>query len=91
MNHITAPDGAHSFAATVLGLLRKLNSLIHDDFKHCITERCGIPFTSAHAREWFAALSDQPDYQTQKFRETCGDAHLERVIGWSEQDDRETQ
>ncbi|MEM6415292.1 MAG: hypothetical protein AAF720_11635 [Pseudomonadota bacterium] len=60
-----------------------------DDWKHCITEACGIPLTHSFVEQRLAALRDPSDYGTKKFVETWGEDHLQRVIGWFEQAERE--
>lgn len=63
----------------------------YEDWKHCITALCRIPLTPAYVAERLAALRDPADDRTQKFVESWGEAHLERVIGWFEQAERELQ
>ena len=63
----------------------------YEDWKHCITVLCRIPLAPAYVQERLAALRNPADYGTQKFLATWGEAHLERVIGWFEQAERELQ
>ena len=50
---------------------------------------CRIPLTLAYVEQRLTALRDPADHKTQKFIATCGEAHLARVIDWSEQAERE--
>lgn len=61
----------------------------YDDWKHCITELCGIPLTPIYVEQRLAALRDPADERTQKFVATWGEPHLSQVIGWFEQAERE--
>ncbi|MEM9435441.1 MAG: hypothetical protein AAGA15_00250 [Pseudomonadota bacterium] len=57
----------------------------YEDWKHCITVKCGIPLTPSYVEERIAALSDEADYTTQKFIKRWGTAQHERTIGWFKQ------
>ncbi|MEM6896528.1 MAG: hypothetical protein AAF576_04065 [Pseudomonadota bacterium] len=57
----------------------------YEDWKHCITVSCGIPLTQSYVEERLAALSDATDFNTQKFVERWGEAHLARTLGWFQQ------
>ena len=61
----------------------KLNT--YEDWKHCITVLCGIPLTPNYIDKRLADLNNPNNHHTQKFIETWGNAHLQRVIGWFEQ------
>ncbi|MEM1373303.1 MAG: hypothetical protein AAGF78_02850 [Pseudomonadota bacterium] len=56
----------------------------YEEWKHCITVKCDIALTSAYVDERLAALSDETDFQTQKFKERWGNAHHERTVQWFE-------
>ncbi len=63
----------------------------YDDWKHCITELCGIPLTPSYVEERLAALRNPQDDKTRKFVATWGEAHLACVIGWFEQAERDVR
>ena len=44
----------------------------YEEWKHCITVKCGIALTPHYARERIAALADKKDFHTQKFIECWG-------------------
>ncbi|MCR9092033.1 hypothetical protein [Algiphilus sp.] len=67
--------------------MEALNS--YQDWKHCITELCGIPLTQAFIEQRLAALRDATDGKTRQFVEVWGEPHRQRVIGWFEQAQRE--
>ena len=56
----------------------------YEDWKHCITQLCGIPLTGPYIKERLAALRDPADTATQKFVAMWGEEHRLRVIGWFE-------
>ena len=62
----------------------------YEEWKHCITQMCGIPLTGPYIEERLTALRNPADYNTQKFVGMWGDQHRLRVIGWFEQAQRET-
>ncbi|MEM9695816.1 MAG: hypothetical protein AAGA56_24955 [Myxococcota bacterium] len=64
-----------------------LNS--YDEWKHCITVKCGIPLTSDYVDKRLAALSDEQDKATARFVELYGDAYRRQTIAWFEQARRE--
>lgn len=57
----------------------------YEDWRHCITVKCGIPLTQAYVAERLAALNNQSDYQTEKFINRWGAAHHARTMAWFEQ------
>ena len=57
----------------------------YEDWKHCITEKCGIPLTLDYIENRIMCLNDSNNYHTQKFIKVWGEAHLHRVINWFEQ------
>ena len=61
----------------------------YEDWKHCITQLCGIPLTGPYIEERLTALRDPADVMTQKFVEMWGEQHRLRVIGWFEQAQQE--
>ncbi|UBS33787.1 hypothetical protein LBX01_03955 [Altererythrobacter sp. N1] len=54
----------------------------YEDWKHCITQLCRIPLTPDYVEARIIALNDRRDYGTQRFVETWGEAHLDRVKSW---------
>ena len=54
----------------------------YDEWKHCITVKCGIPLTSDYVAQRIAALEDRNDFGTQKLIETWGSEHYARTLGW---------
>jgi len=56
----------------------------YDEWRHCIEVNCGLQLTPEFVRQRLSALRDDRDYQTQRFREMWGDAHLRQVITWFE-------
>ncbi|MCG8490583.1 MAG: hypothetical protein MI743_03120 [Sneathiellales bacterium] len=61
----------------------------YEDWKHCITQRCGIPLAPDYIESRISELKDPKNYHTQKFVDVWGEAHLKRVIGWFEQAKKE--
>ena len=61
----------------------------YEDWKHCITELCGIPLTGPYIEQRLAAMRNPADTMTQKFVTMWGDQHRLRVIGWFEQAQQE--
>ncbi len=59
------------------------------DWKHCITQLCGIPLTGPYIEERLTALRDPANHTTQKFVSMWGEDHRLRVIGWFEQAQQE--
>lgn len=57
----------------------------YDEWKHCITEVCGIPFTESYIRARIKALSDPRDEMTERFVQLYGEAHRRRTLSWFEQ------
>ena len=62
----------------------------YEDWKHCITQVCGIPLTGPYIEQRLIALRDPANLTTQKFVAMWGDQHRLRVIGWFEQAQQET-
>ncbi len=61
----------------------------YEDWKHCITQLCGIPLTGPYIEQRLAALRNPADNTTQKFVTMWGEDHRLRVIGWFEQAQQE--
>ncbi|MEM1410461.1 MAG: hypothetical protein AAGG79_06935, partial [Pseudomonadota bacterium] len=52
----------------------------YEEWKHCITVKCDIPLTPSYVEERIAALKDDRDFHTEKFKSRWGAAHLSRTI-----------
>ncbi len=63
----------------------------YDEWRHCITVRCGIPLTQTFVEGRIKELRDGDHRRTREFREKYGPDHLNRVIGWFETALREAQ
>lgn len=63
----------------------------YQDWKHCITKLCRIPLTLGFVEGRITALGDHGAYETQRFIQTWGEAHLDRVKGWFRQAREELQ
>lgn len=60
-------------------------------WRHCITVECGIPLTAEFIQKRLAILGNPKEYETQRFAEVHGQAHLRAVLSWFEQAAREIQ
>lgn len=47
----------------------------YTEWRHCITEICGIPLGESFIRERLIALDDDNDHMTRKFIELYGREH----------------
>jgi len=54
----------------------------YDEWRRCIEQDCGIALTAGYIAQRVQALHDRKDYQTLRFVELFGQAHLDRVIDW---------
>ena len=63
----------------------------YEEWKHCITVKCDIPLTPVYVDERLAALTDDRDFHTQKFKSRWGAGHLARTIAWFEQAKKELE
>lgn len=59
--------------------------LTYGQWRHCITVDCGIPLTTAFARERLAVWSDPAHEEVRRFERLYGPTHRERVRRWFEQ------
>ena len=57
----------------------------YEDWRHCITQLCGIPLDGTDVERRLAELRDPTNHATWKFLETWGDEHHRRVVAWFEQ------
>jgi hypothetical protein len=69
------------------GLRRKLDT--YASWKHCIVELCEIPLTKAYIEKRITQLKDNGNEHTKKFVMTWGEGHLNKVIWWFEQAQKE--
>ena len=51
----------------------------YGEWRHCITEVCGLPLTEKFIRERLTALENRNDYMTRKFIELYGEAHWKQT------------
>lgn len=56
----------------------------YEQWRTCITVRCGIPLTRSFVETRLEELRDGAHPGTSEFREKYGAAYLDRVIGWFE-------
>jgi len=56
--------------------------LSYQNWKHCITQLCSIELTPEYIEARIATLGDHTGYEAQRFIQTWGEAHLERVRQW---------
>ncbi|MEM6388535.1 MAG: hypothetical protein AAF825_01715 [Pseudomonadota bacterium] len=54
----------------------------YEDWKHCITVKCDIPLTAQYIDDRIAALTDDSDFNTQRFIERWGAKHHARTVEW---------
>ncbi|MDR7154807.1 hypothetical protein J2W40_001622 [Sphingobium xenophagum] len=54
----------------------------YEEWEHCITVLCRISLTPAYVETRITALDDPGDHMTQRFVQTWGEAHLDRVRSW---------
>lgn len=54
----------------------------YEAWRHCITVDCGLELTPSYISERLVALRNNKDHHTLKFIELYGEQHLEKVIGW---------
>lgn len=54
----------------------------YTEWRHCITEICGIPLGESFIRERLAALDDDNDHMTRKFIELYGWKHWKQTKDW---------
>lgn len=61
----------------------------YEEWRHALTVTCGIPLTTAYARERVMALREPSDRATKDFTAHYGEAYLRQVITWFERAARE--
>ena len=57
----------------------------YEEWRHCITIKCGIPLTDAYIEERLRALRSPRDAATERFRKLYGQRRLDQTIRWFEQ------
>ncbi|WP_028239335.1 hypothetical protein [Stutzerimonas azotifigens] len=60
-------------------------------WRHCITVECGIPLTADFIQRRLAILSNPEEYETQRFTQVHGAAHLQAVLAWFQRAARDVQ
>jgi len=60
------------------------------EWRHCITEVCGIPLTESYIQERIKALNNFDDHMTTSFVRLYGEPQRQATIGWFEQALQET-
>ncbi|MFD1770340.1 hypothetical protein [Sphingobacterium suaedae] len=58
-------------------------------WRQCIEQQCGIPLTSAFVASRLAIYRDPNLPETQRFRTRYGQGHVDAIIRWFEQAQRE--
>ena len=61
----------------------------YDEWKYCITVKCGIALTQDYINQRLRALSTMKDHSTAKFVEMWGPEHHQKTVGWFEQASKE--
>jgi len=61
----------------------------YTQWRHCITQACGIPLTAEFVAQRLTIWRDAQAQETQHFRRLYGDDHWQAVIRWFEQAERE--
>lgn len=57
----------------------------YDEWKYCITVKCGIALTQDYINERLRALSTMNDHATAKFVEMWGSEQHQKTVSWFEQ------
>ena len=61
----------------------------YDEWKYCITVKCGIALTQDYINERLRALSTKNDHATAKFVEMWGSEHHQNTVSWFKQAENE--
>ncbi|MEM8997788.1 MAG: hypothetical protein AAFX50_22475 [Acidobacteriota bacterium] len=56
-----------------------------EEWRYCITEKCGIALTDSYIDERLRALRRPKDAATARFRELYGQRQLDQTVRWFEQ------
>ncbi len=54
----------------------------YEDWKFCITKKCGIPLTKDYIEKRLAAFRDLNSDHTKKFIEIYGEQYTNQIISW---------
>jgi len=57
----------------------------YEQWRYCIEHHCGIPLTPEFAEKRIRELDDPGNEHTQRFIESYGKRHHERVLNWFRQ------
>ncbi len=57
----------------------------YQQWRDCITIRCGIPLTSSYIKSRLSELRDEKHPRTIEFASKYGNDYLKQVISWFEQ------
>ena len=57
----------------------------YEEWRHCITVKCGIPLTADYIEQRLRALQSPNDAGTARFRKSYGQDQLDQTIRWFEQ------
>lgn len=58
--------------------------LNYEDWKYCITEKCGISLTKKFIEERLASFSDINSEHTRKFIQLYGEDYTRHIVSWFE-------
>jgi hypothetical protein len=56
--------------------------LNYEDWKHCITDKCGIPLTKEFIEERLVSFNDVNNDYTKKFIQVYGENYTRQIISW---------
>ena len=54
----------------------------YQEWKYCITKKCGIPLTKDYIEKRIAVLEDTKNEETKKFTQIYGEAYTGQIIDW---------
>lgn len=58
------------------------------EWRHALTQRCGINLTPDYARTRISALRNPSDQHTREFVAKYGEAYLQQIVRWFEEAER---
>jgi hypothetical protein len=61
----------------------------YEEWRACITVKCGLTLSSAYCAERLRALRDPADPTTRRFRELYGEARLSQTVAWFQRAEHE--
>lgn len=61
----------------------------YEEWRACITVKCGLTLSAAYCAERRLALCDPADPMTRRFLELYGEARLSQTVAWFERAERE--